>query len=366
MLRLEMLPADHGDSILLEYGPGKRIRYRILIDGGAETAYGDVRERLGRIPTNRAGRRRLDLLVISHVDADHIEGVVKLLQDDELAIDVKDIWFNDWNHLEPLVEGQTPAHLGPEQGEFLGALLLKQGRPWNRAFDGGTIVQTVSGRLPVRRLGGMRLTVVSPTVHTLIDLRRTWRRVIVDAGFQPGSPEQALEQFGARRWAKAPRPITLGDERQRKTLDNSVANGSSIGLIAEYRGMRLLLAADAHADVLREAIERWCDESSGARTGDDGRVHFDVFKLAHHGSSKNLTPQLLDVISCPTYMVSTSGKRFRHPDVEAINLLIDHHAPASPPDLRFNYRSRQTEVWSTQPSVTTHYGSEANLEWMTP
>jgi hypothetical protein len=122
-----MLPADHGDAILLEYGPGRRLRYRVLIDGGAETAYRDVRERLRAIRPDRQGRRRIDLLVISHVDADHIEGVIKLVQDDELAVRVGDVWFNDWNHLEPLVAGEAPTHLGPEQGEFLGALLQQRG-----------------------------------------------------------------------------------------------------------------------------------------------------------------------------------------------------------------------------------------------
>ena len=360
-----MLPADHGDAILLEYGPGRRLRYRVLIDGGAETAYRDVRERLRAIRPDRQGRRRIDLLVISHVDGDHIEGVVKMLQDDELALAVGDVWFNDWNHLEPLVAGTAPKHLGPEQGEFLGALLVQQGRSWNRAFAGGTIVAPPAGRLPVRRLGGMRFTIVSPTIDTLIALRQRWRSAIEAAGFEPGSREKALEQFAARRWAKAPKPSVLGDERRRKTLDHSVANGSSIAVIAEYRDRRLLLAADAHADVLRQAIERWRDEEPTTRAGSDGRVDFDVFKLSHHGSSKNLTPQLLDVITCPTYLVSSSGRRFRHPDVDTVKMLVDRHPLTEPPVVGFNYRSPQTEVWAHRPELVARFGDESTLSWET-
>ena len=211
MLRFEMLAADHGDALLLEYGPGRRIRYRILIDAGPETPTPRSVPRLGKIRRNRSGRRTLNLLVISHVDADHIEGVIKLLQDKDLAIDPRDVWFNDWNHLEPLVAGETPTHLGPEQGEFLGALLEAQERPWNLAFDRATVVVPPSGSLTTRRIGGMRLTVVSPTVDTLISLREKWKSAIRAAGFEPGRREHALKQF--RGPALGTRSATTGGRK---------------------------------------------------------------------------------------------------------------------------------------------------------
>jgi beta-lactamase superfamily II metal-dependent hydrolase len=361
MIRLEMLPAQHGDALLLQYGPGATLRRRVLLDAGPRSAYADVRARLLALPTSR-GRRRIDLLVVTHVDGDHIEGVIALLQDDELALDVRDVWFNDWNHLQPLVAGRTPEHLGPEQGEFLGALLDEAGVPWNRAFDGGTIVCTEpgDGRLPRRSVHGLQLTVVSPTVETLLDLRRTWHDAIRAAGFRPGSRAAALRQFADRRWAKE--PATLGQESIAKTLDHSQANGSSIALVAEYRGRRLLLAGDAFAQVLRPTLERWRDERPAQRSRDGVRVAFDAVKLAHHGSIKNVTPELLGVVDTPTYLVSSSGARFRHPDVATIRMLIDEHPGSEPPDVRFNYHSSQTDVWATKPDLVARYGDDATLE----
>ncbi len=79
MFRIEMLPAAHGDCLWIEYGSGREI-HRILIDGGPAHAYPALRERILHLP---ADERHFDLLVITHIDADHIEGIIRLLLDAE-------------------------------------------------------------------------------------------------------------------------------------------------------------------------------------------------------------------------------------------------------------------------------------------
>jgi hypothetical protein len=96
------------------------------------------------------------LLVITPVDADHIDGTIRLLQDPELAsLEFKDIWFNDWKQLQPKVTGV----LAGVQGEFLGALLEDQQLPWNAhpKLHGGPIMVPNEGDFPVFKIGGMRL-----------------------------------------------------------------------------------------------------------------------------------------------------------------------------------------------------------------
>ena len=36
----------------------------------------------------------LDLLVLTHVDADHVEGMIMLVNDANVGIDVEEVWFN--------------------------------------------------------------------------------------------------------------------------------------------------------------------------------------------------------------------------------------------------------------------------------
>ena len=357
-LELEMLPAAEGDALLLTYGESDELRY-ILVDGGRRNTYKALRDHILSLPSSADGKRVFELLIVSHIDADHIEGIICLLQDDELGCEFKDIWFNDFVHLEPLEEGTTPTHLGAGQGEFLGALLHERGLRWNHAFSGGAVVlpEAPEPLTEVALDGGLTLTVVSPSVESLIKLRRKWAKVIDAAGFTPGDRDNALQQFADKRWVNLPQ--NLGDENVRRTLDHSEANGSSIGVIAQYEGVRLLLSGDAWAQVLRPALERWRDQNEPGAP----RARLDAFKLPHHGSKNNLTPQLMSVIDCPRYLVSSSGSRFHHPDVEAIKMIIEHHHGEEKPQLHFNYTSDDNEFWAKNAKVTTHYEADARLSF---
>lgn len=47
--------------------------------------------------------------MVTHVDRDHIEGVLSLMKDDSQQLKVNNIWFNGWYHLI----GTTPAPPAP-------------------------------------------------------------------------------------------------------------------------------------------------------------------------------------------------------------------------------------------------------------
>jgi glyoxylase-like metal-dependent hydrolase (beta-lactamase superfamily II) len=139
MFTVEMLPAGHGDALWLEYGEGDR-RSRVLVDGGTGPTYDVLRSRIASLPPDD---RRLELLVITHIDADHIEGVIRLLQDVRLGLRIDDVWFNGWQHLPGDV-------FAPTHGEMLSALLVDLDQRWNGAFDGGPVsVADDDGPLPV-------------------------------------------------------------------------------------------------------------------------------------------------------------------------------------------------------------------------
>jgi glyoxylase-like metal-dependent hydrolase (beta-lactamase superfamily II) len=76
-MRIEIFQSSHGDCLLLESADGKRI----LCDGGMRNAMEEfvapALDELRQADPNRP----IDLVYISHIDADHIGGVVQLLQD---------------------------------------------------------------------------------------------------------------------------------------------------------------------------------------------------------------------------------------------------------------------------------------------
>ena len=109
------------------------------------------------------------------------------------------------------------------------------------------------------------------------------------------------------------RPRAFGNDR-------SVANGSSIAVLFEYGGTSLLLTGDAFATDLQQSISRLLAERNLTR------LEVDLFKLAHHGSMSNVTPDLLQLIDPGTILICTDGTRFGHPDGETIDLLRQHYA----------------------------------------
>ncbi len=99
---LEILPASYGDCIFLSIKRDDK-EYNILIDGGLASTYYNVKDK--RKPKGplkllldglQAEGRCIDLLVVTHIDDDHIGGICKWFEmafpDNKL---VKQVWLND-------------------------------------------------------------------------------------------------------------------------------------------------------------------------------------------------------------------------------------------------------------------------------
>ena len=367
MFRIEMLPAAHGDALWITYGSPDDPRY-ILIDGGMRYTYDNLRTRILALPP---GHRRLELLIITHVDADHIEGCIRLLQDEKLDLDIREIWFNGQPQLDGLPD---PANdqLGPEQGEFLGALIRQYedatGRPvWNTSFDGKAVMVPDSGDLLSRDFNGLKLTIVSPGLGQLFKLKDEWDHVMAEAGFEPGNVQEALLRLADRTELAAPDVLggheeadesefdeasdavdfsdVLGESEAAFGSDNSPANGSSIAVIAEWEGKRYLLSGDAYAPVMAASLGRMLAQDNLATGSTLETVNLELFKLPHHGSVSNISAELLALIKCRRYLFSSSGKIFGHPHDRTVELILEKHQARGKPQLFFNYRSGRTERW---------------------
>lgn len=335
-INVEMLPALHGDSIVVEYGNGRLTR-RLLIDGGPIGAFGALQERVRETD--------FELIVLSHVDGDHIEGLVRLFAEPQpWCFKVKDVWFNGWRHIK-----EPEQRLGPQQGEYFSALLSRRlkANSWNRAFKGGAVVVRGDRTLPRHTLNdglGMVITLLSPTPEKLVAMRKAWEKALVD--IDPGDLETAWElltkskRLVPKGGLLAARPdLSWVVEKQWKP-DDAAANGSSIAFLAEFGGKNCLFLADAHPDAVCSSLKRLL----GQRGID--RLKVDAVKVSHHGSAGNTSDELLDLIESPRFLVSTNGAKFHHPADEAIQRIISQSTSPSP-TIYFNYRTRETGKWKS-------------------
>jgi hypothetical protein len=341
MFKVKFLPARFGDSIWIEYGDENQ-PHRLLMDGGTAGTRKNIQELLASLP---AEQRKFELIVVSHIDRDHVEGILGLLEQADLGFEVGDVWFNGWFHL-PSNPGADS--YGALQGERLSGCILDHKLPWNRAFNEQAIFIPSEGTLPVMELpGGMKITLLSPTFDKLGKLKPVWEREVRDANLEPGfglteNDEEQLAGVFEYGIPEFPDVDLLAGSMFEE--DNSAANGSSIALLVEYEGKRVALTGDAHAEVLLEAFERL---SPGER------ISLDLYKLSHHGSKFTTSRPLIEKLNCSQYVFSTNGSIFKHPDHETVSRVI--LAGGNQPLLVFNYRNNRNEIWDTD-SLKEQYG----------
>ena len=336
MFRVHVLPAGIGDALLVEYGTAATI-HRVLIDGGTA--------RTGRVLPARPNLKSLELLVVTHIDNDHIGGVLTMLESTIASIP-DDVWFNGYRHLP---ESGLPS-MGPAEAERL-STLLESRNSWNRHFSCAAVVRgdgPDSQTIPTRTLpGGLQCTVLSPGRIELERLRTKWVEVVRAA--EP--VEEFIEDEPVRTPLLALDGLDIDALAGEQTKsDNSAANGSSIVLLLEFAGASCLFGADAHPNVLLSGVDQL--------VGQGNPLPVDVFKLPHHGSKANVTQDLVTRIPAGAYVFSTDGSgRQCHPDDQAVARVIKFGEPES--ILAFNYRSAQNTKWDNAFLQRIHrYGTQ--------
>jgi len=366
-----MLPAFMGDSLWIEYGDPDRPN-RILIDGGLSGTAEAIRNKIDEI-ADREGICRLDLLVVTHIDGDHIEGMVKLLGLRDLRLEVDDVWFNGRKHMPDPDGEEEEEFLGARQAEFMSVLIDHLGLPWNMWRDGRTIYVPPASRgpLPRHRLrGGMNITLVSPRYEELLKLSKNWEKELEKAGLDRATEDEMIQALlDDRKLAPESEDEFLGAETMDVTSllatpkgrDHSRANGGSIAFVAEFEGATCLFTGDAWSPVLSKGVARLLDELGREQ------LPLNALKVPHHGSKNNLHDELLAQIDTRRFLISTDGGRFAHPDRPAVARMLGgawrpEPANSEPVDLYFNYRSDANLVWDDPElrqrwNYRTHYPS---------
>ncbi len=323
---LEALQAFHGDSLLLHAGTADE-PLLILVDGGPSGTWEQhLQPRLEELRAARApdgGALRIDLAMVSHIDSDHIAGMVDLAaalvaeQDDSQALsyDVATLWHNSFDDvlgddaddvraaaLDVLAQpiGDAAADEIRAAGHAVVASVA-EGRElrdhaktlgWsiNEPF-GGPVVLPQDGARSIT-IGTVKLTVVCPHQVQLDRLHAAWDK-----------------------WLEEHPKAVAGAALAAVSRDNSPYNLSSIVVLAECAGKTMLLTGDARDDHVLSGLD-----AAGIAQG--GKTHVDVLKLPHHGSIRNIRPEFFERVTADHYVICADG-RHGNPETATLDLIAD-------------------------------------------
>lgn len=355
MYNIHLLPASFGDSILIEYG-NTSPKY-ILIDGGPYFNYKEILPAIERVAPSC---KKLELLIVTHVDIDHIDGVIILLNSKTLPFTIEEIWFNGYDQLAKMDD-----ELGALQGEYLTELIHRHLQAkHNLSFQHQAVVVKDFDNLPVIKLAdGMQIQLLGPGVQALKNLKTIWEEEVLK---KIGTATVAARLADDNRYL--PEDDLLGGleidmlQDMKVKGDKSIANQSSIAFIANFMGKSCLFAGDATTDGLLEAIEPMLAKQGKMK------LKLDAWKLSHHGSNKSTLDILMQKIECNQILISTDGKRYEHPGEASIAKLLKHNGPGL--TFYFNYFTKFNKRWSDdalmqQYSFTSLYPEDENVNGIT-
>ena len=337
MFSLQLLPASDGDCLLLRWGT-ERDMFHLVVDGGRTSTYPALRERLTELA---AVGSIFTLYVLTHIDSDHIEGALSFLKDDARPSVPMEVWYN--GRREMTVGTGSVGSRSMAQGDAYSTLIGELGWPVNREFADG-VAKVESARQPLR-IFGLTLTLLSPDTAHLTALGSRWE-------------DWRRENELRKRVAKPiplrpiPHPIVLEDLIMAGAVDREGANGTSIAFVAEWEGRRVLLSGDAHPDLLASSLKPLA-------LNEGGRYRVDLLKGPHHGSAKNLTQTLVELLDCKRLAISTNGRLHGHPDPESIARFLHYGSPGTR-ELYFNYNTARTAPWA-DPDTMRRYGYQCHF-----
>jgi len=309
MIHFEALQARYGDCFLLRWSNDKIA----VIDGGPSGVYPILRKRLNALA--RGNKLAINLMMVSHIDDDHINGLLALMRDlrdqktsrQPLSYDVKRFWFNsfedligakgkrssdaslsalasdaaamnDWaNHLKEA--HAVLASVG--QGRQLRDLIALFGLDGNQPID-----DFAQGSNKSVEIDGLTISVVGPIDDQLEALRKEWKKA-------PISKKAQLAAY----------------------LDTSTTNLSIIVCLVEFEQRRILLTGDARGDYILDGLRRYGHLS-------EGKLALDLLKVPHHGSDRDSAPDFFKALPAKHYVISADGT-YDNPDKDTLKWLIE-------------------------------------------
>lgn len=322
MVNIEMLQALHGDAFVLHCHKGKNSGV-IVVDGGPNKDSQKIVDKLDSLGM-------IDLNILTHYDDDHIGGLLAYIKKhkNEIPFPVKEMWLN--------CAYTVKVSSSPN---------LSFGQAKNLADELSEINDTLSAEQ-------------QPLIKWEESLYADMLKHMPFADFLILSPDKNVKKMNDKNYYNSIANISRNYSRQKQVLatplsvlaynnaptfpstQQEIVNWSSIAFVIKCDNFSALMLGDSYpCTIVKSLRQEGYSETNPLRV--------DYVKVSHHGSLNNISNDLLDIIDCDKYLISTNGGSGTscHPDRETIAKIVCHpkrdlHRPIH---LYFNYRISSIE-----------------------
>ena len=315
------MQAEYGDCFILESNHGNE-KVTVLIDGGPhQTFEKHLKPTLQKLPI----KSKLDLVVLSHIDNDHIIGLLDLFEiikgqrengRNEL-VRISKLWHNSFNDLfqtdvdankslknslltlnfsskeeQQKTEGIIASIImkGFQQATDLISLAKSLKIAINPEFDKLVLIEDVP---KIVKFKDITFRILGPSKKNLDKLRKEWQNWL-------NKKKSKLNlEFGLLQ-----------------ILDKSIPNLSSMMFIVESKKRKILFTGDGSGDEIINILSR------DGMLDEQGKYHVDILKVPHHGSDRNISPDFFHTINADYYVISANG-RDDNPSLDTLKWIIE-------------------------------------------
>jgi beta-lactamase superfamily II metal-dependent hydrolase len=353
----------------------------------------------------RSAKKKIDLVYISHIDQDHIGGILKML-DDEVLWRVHDlqkgngnkhhkaptvarppvigqIWHNAFHEQltknagaieealaasAPLLSGAEIAALrraGLAQADLVSSVreAIQVSRrvgpkqlkiPLNTPSS-GKLMMVRPGQASIH-VGGMTATILGPTPKHLDRLRKEWNAWLKKSQDTLKSirakARQEERDLGSSELDRVLVTLAIHAEAFGNPEAVTPPNLASLTLLVEEGPRKILLTGDARGDQIVDGLQA---------VGRLGSLPFvvDVLKVPHHGSENNVDQDFCDKVVAQHYVFCGNGQH-ENPDLRVVELMARRRL-AVPGSSAFKFWFNSSSDVSDKPEAAQHMAEVEKL-----
>ena len=394
-VEVKVFPASNGESILIKLYGEKNTN--ILIDCGYISTYKTIKDEL--IELKKIGQR-IDLLVLTHIDNDHINGARALLEDyiKDNICDISEIWFNDYFRICEIID------INDEIDEINNKLLKELQRKKyptepNVCIENGVGYKTANILLDYLMHdkvkskinysnnnqafyiedkddnksfyinNEVKITLIGPYKSILMEILNEWNEYLITKGFSGEVKKtkelaRAFELFYINK-VNNNNKIKPNEKRcssiddlaklnEFNDYDEDIINRSSIAFILEFYDKKMLFLGDSSPIDYDEILEEIYKQNK------ENKIRFNLVKMSHHGSKFNISKRFFELSTSEKYLVSTNGSLHGHPNKEAIYKLIRNQTEYK--KIIFNYKNENICKFIKNNKLDSKYNFDIQYE----